>query len=1182
MAFYLSNFMKYTKQQLLNISNNQENLEKEIKITYGKILFLMEKENILPDVEILIDIDSSYVGPFLFSFYHLSDEQINRIKARSSNSHNNHAFKAAKINNALFSNVEKIEKIKITDLKVDKVSPNLAAKMILEDKSFLLTSEQDLNFLNNTLKNISEEDIKKREHKEFLLDFTANCIKQSYENNTVFYPTDEFNKINTLVKSYIFLTSDEQKNIERSYCIQYVDNSFFKENAIIDWAEKNSHFNNIPVQEINKVNLNSTIVKNAFKKVFNKAKKEGFNKYDYQFFRELVTVPNLMYFKVEENIINYWGDEITRDIFENNIPELWNIADFNNPQIQKEINNHILDSNNLLNFEADFVYKDKNINMVFTDNKLSELVHSINWSAIYNIYPAVKNKKEINKIALIYMKAINYALDKNISLFPKNEDMKNYIPIGSLMSCVLRNDLFPEFTQDSLNDFFNELAKNEKLFTYDRAFDLFSKNSNKPFFEKGKYKHLEAFIEKVFIENPTPDKYLIICNDLTLSTSSVKIKMLSKLNPYDVEILKDLTNETIQSVLLVKGDDSAPRGNASNCSYMNPNFFKKENGISMFHFFSNGEHKSFVKHLLESDEMLLSGNDFLEISNKAGYQSFLKDWKDFIVQYQAKFPGFITLNQRNRKIIAREDYLSELFKFDDIKDDIYSYVLDLNDRFTKCVNSKEYEALKDIENSWKEIPFVARQEFFNKFIDSGDWKNVSLLMFNELGNMMDTSKEIAKQIFYKCPHDFMESDFFKNEDSHLLKLNELISNLDKVLYSKEQLTYIIEKTIHHKGLSHLWLNLGNSLSQEYLSNMKILKDIVLSDKPYCILIEGISERVDLDRNETYSCYLNTAKKMDKNLFDALYKNKLTHSKGFENPDDWKDLFNEISNLPEDKQLIFCALFSVKFNLMEIDQKDKVEMIFKNLLPEFNRVGDDFNLHTNETPLLLAYMPKLLNQNELAKNNKFWETYNFLRSEERKWFTKNAFNGSLIIEYPDNTKNVYISISPFNKIIDFRYQYVTAPLIENNDFFEAFVFAKEYDLVDAFAKSIKVNDKSFEKTLELIKEIDAHYNLKSFKYLNKHKELLDSLAEKLNDAILNGSLSDDNIKTLIFASNGAILNAKVGKESDMTTSEYVVFLNGNLRQTLEAISLKNDINDVFRSFIDTKEEEQPDEDWGVKI
>lgn len=1175
--------MKYNKQQLLALSNNQENLEKEIKRTYGRVLFLMEKENILPKVETLMNIDRSYVGPFLFSFYHLSNEQINKIKERSTNAHNNGALKAAKIDSDIFSDVEKNEKVKIVDLKVGNVSPDLAAKMIVEDKSFLLTGEQDLHFLNNAFKNITEENIKEKEYNDFLLDFTVNCIKNSYEKNDVFYPIGEnFNKISILIKSYLFLYNpNEDKKIEINYCSQYIDNSLFKESAIACWAEKDSHFSDIPFQEINKANLNSTLVKNAFKKVFNKAKKEGFNKYDYQLFRELVTVPSLNSFQIKENIINYWGEDFTRDVFENHIPELWDVNDFKNIT-SKEINNHILSSNGLLNFEAGFAYKDKNFDLIFTEAKLNELIHLINWSSIGSMFPAVNNRKEINKITLIYMKAINYAFEKNISLFPRNEEMNGYMPVGSLISCVLRNDLFPEFTQEGLNDFFNELAKNEKLFTYDKAFDLFSKVSNKSFFEKGKYQDWETFIEKVFVENPTPDKYLIICNDLTLSTAFVKIKMLSKLNPYDVEILKDLTNETIQSVLLVKGDDTAPRGDASNCSYMNPNFFRKENNISMFHFFSNGEHKSFVKHLLESDKMLLSGDDFLEISNKAGYQSFLKDWKEFIIQYQEKFPDFIVPNQRNRKIIAREDYLSELFKFDDIKDDIYSYVLDLNERFTKCVNTKEYESLRDIENSWKEIPFVARQEFFSKFISSGDWKHMNLLMFDELGNMTDTRKEIAKQIFYKCPHDFMESDFFKNEESNLLKLNELISDLDKVAYSKEQLTYIVDKTINHKGLSNLWLNASNKPSKESLTNIETLKDIVLNDRPYCILLEGITEQINLDRDEIYSCYLNAAKKMDKDLFNILYKNKLSISKGFKNSEDWKDLFNEMSNLSEDKQLIFCALFSVKFNLMGISQKDKKEMIFKNLVPDFNRRDDDFHLYTNETPLLLAYLPKLLNEKELAKNDIFWKTYSFLTDKERDWFSNRAFNGSLIIDYQGSGDNVYINIFPFKKMIDFRYQYVTKPLIENNDFFEAFMFAKEYDSVDVFAKSMKVNDETFEKTLEFIKKLDTKFNLENLFFLDEYKGFLDNLAEKLNNAVLNGSLSEDNIEMLIYASNGAILNAKVGKESDMTTSEYFVLLNKDLRQTLKAVSLKNNINDVFKSFIDTKEEEQPDEDWGLKI
>ncbi len=137
-------------------------------------------------------------------------------------------------------------------------------------------------------------------------------------------------------------------------------------------------------------------------------------------------------------------------------------------------------------------------------------------------------------------------------------------------------------------------------------------------------------------------------------------------------------------------------------------------------------------------------------------------------------------------------------------------------------------------------------------------------------------------------------------------------------------------------------------------------------------------------------------------------------------------------------------------------------------------------------------------------------------------------------------------------------------------------------------AVKVSGDSMEPTFSegdivvIKKDVEINIGEVGVFFLDEYKGFLDNLAEKLNNAVLNGSLSEDNIEMLIYASNGAILNAKVGKESDMTTSEYFVLLNKDLRQTLKAVSLKNNINDVFKSFIDTKEEEQPDEDWGLKI
>lgn len=1087
---------KYTLSDLKNIAENSAVLEKEVNFSYGRILSLMEKENIYPPLDSLLSMGNMFGLPFILKNYSLDESQLKNLKER----YNKNRVKELKINQYME------EEHLVKDFNLEVTSPEKAIYYLINNIGFKFTDLHDYDFFEKVSKH---PDFKKDNiylYQDFL-DFFAHCTTVSLKNGKKPHINDRFIYFHDALK---FSEKDKDKEYD-----SFTESEYFIEEKIRNFGNSNSLLLSDVPSEVISYGISKPLVLESLKKAFKRATKKELEHIELQFIFSIGYVDSFGASSVSDYLSNV-DKKILDDTFHGMLPFAWDEEALKTPFVQSLIDTYLFDEDNcfLLNPDFKFPYKEENYDLVFDEKRIKKIVSTFQKklpkrSHMNFIFSKSESKDVEFFIAKTYLKVFKFAAENDISIF-RNKSLS--IPFSFLF-------YLNEFRKDT--PLFDIIKSTPSFFKFEYGNSLLGGLSN------FKNNNLELKNNlKSMLSNPTVDNVLILANGGSSEFNDDVISMVAQLNPYDVNILKDILPLDF-NLIGIEGNPNMPMSTAENSPYMRESAFSWGARETMNIILdSNPDNiKSLLEHLLSINERILSSNAIFDyIFENVSCKKDLNGWEDFLISYAKKFPEFIEIKEEQEKYLNLMPNLAKSVVFP-IKNKTFDEKIEL--LFSKA--GSDY---------WKSLSKFEKNEVVDGL--SSDYKQHSKedLDFMEHHYRMD----YAKKIFYKNLKAFKEDEVMHSAFSNIIMGLE-----------KDDLSYLTSKE-HARFFFSFLIGKGRYPFQmvAFPNNLRgLYKEVMIEEFPELVSHKDIVTSLHLLEDEKKNLYKSM---MKKDLNDVNFNTLLCFANNFDRKDMFvlsDDLIDILNSLPQDKQLIWMVVLSQCFVMPDMD-KDVISILEKNLTEK------EFQLDSYNTSLLFK-VPGLHNVNELLSNENALNAYS---SFTFPMLNKNLFNYSakMSVNYKVNGNLEKFELNIAQEIANkIKSDNIDLALKEGD-------FQKLNSLFGSIDKlKINIVDSNIENLFKFLKECDKSSD-----------KFITAIADNIKDSILSNSISVDNIENLIYASNIAASSSKKRNSFGFTDLELRLYSNPVFVGALDLYVKKSLVEDVFTQHfngIDDREDEQ---------
>lgn len=1147
---------KYTKDELLNISTDLEELKSEIRNSWGNIFLDFEENNILPEKSLLIEIGDSVVFPFLFKHYFVESDELKTIKDLiNRNNNSNSLVSGTKEEKPLFIAEEKIELIKDFldkgaddfsdyDVIVDSIANKRAIEFLPATHNLALLERLNRDNVGIIFDSYEIEDSNN-------LDWLLNVITKITPDEFDKVSPDLSNKLAFFMLEYLA----DNNNAKKLLSLPSFLNNFHKSYEFVNLSD---------FYDFGIAGVDSEVVYESFKRAW---AREGLDKNA----DGVANINNKLLKFITENLDVVRVKEITG----NSIAKLWDKADLNDVNVRasllkKELpfRGGVLSSNDSYDVNKDLYSVITREDVIAFFNRVAATADTDNYNYNYIYNGNLNNLKEVDfsseKLDLVAM-LVSKIYNNPEGLNP----FFNVHKMGSAIFDVMETDNWSDNLVENggIVSLFRNMLQSEDFSQFENLRSVFKNLKNDVLFERKFKKEINDFLST----NINFDKALIIgmfySNDLELLE-----KVDLSLNPVDLDLLKEMG----MNFSNLRGNHNVPLSQKENNALLRL-FDVDDPDTDLFvRAFSSKVYKKRLarvlsitnKEKLSNTINLLSSLDDREqeflisiIKREITDNPHVVDDLDKVLKKRISHYKSLRDLLPTSKTLSYKMFLSSMGALNEIKG-----AYPEND-YPPEIKEKISYLNDELNNIPQDIVF----EYIKKFIDSDDWKSYKLNSrfdwhLNKI--LMETRKKLdfndIETIRYWGKKE--NSTFnFVNDSTSLTPTGAklLASIIENNLMSNNYSLYIssIEHLLDDKASRKRFFEAIREKPLLALNNNIFKFSFNLSDdEKKTLLLDGLSELSGYSK-EKQAALTKTIMKSQNN--DKLKLKPHPLSVEFVN-----DLKNSVSSV-HNKFLLSATTEGIVPNYMDIKSFLNILVGADKFSPKIEILFKEFQLNKEDLKRYKTADEKFRDLFELPYGCLFPELIN------HKFVKENSVEfAEFVVNHDFNIKYNYIS----DFYVRGNFIHITEGLeeilkdnvikfkVKSADFFTGISFFMDSKLpIEQISNFVTLNDDNFDLFMQSV-SLGDRFKKKNEEYdPNFLERKFQTLVEMVSKAFLSDELSDENKVFLLNAVELSTISNTILDNSCLGDFGKTVLTEKNVLQNAIIFKNKKHISNVFTNF-----------------